>query len=593
MPRISSSGAPRIRFPERGWREIDLVAVRPGKARKNMLDSLHIENIAVIERADIRFDAGFNVLTGETGAGKSIVIDAINAVLGERASRDLVRTGSDTANVSAVFSELSAPVTAALGELGFEPDEDGLLLIQRSISAEGKGSCRINGRPATVSLLRTVGRMLVNIHGQHENQTLLNPERHVEYLDRLGNLLPLLETYREAYHRLCGIRRQLKDADMDETLKARRMDLLRYQIEEIEGARLQSGEQETLLAQREMYRNAGRIAEGLMAAKLILSGDEEEPGALSLLEQVSGALTSAGRYMEEAAAVSQRVETALYELQECAGDLRELTGRLDFDPAELDRVEERLEQIRRLTGKYGSTIEEVLDYLETARQELDDMELSEERVARLQQEEEQAATQAAEAAARLTEARRETARVLVREVMEQLVFLDMPNVAMEVSMEPVPLSSMGADRVEFLLSANPGEPAKPIARIASGGELSRVMLAIKSVLADADDIDTLIFDEIDTGISGRAAQKVGIKLRQTAVGSESRRRQVLCVTHLAQIAAQGHHHLLIQKSVRDGRTFTEVTVLDQRQRERELARIINGEVTPASLQAAAEMLQKV
>lgn len=558
-----------------------------------MLDSLHIENIAVIERADIQFDAGFNVLTGETGAGKSIVIDAINAVLGERANRDLVRTGSDTANVSAVFSGLSDSVAAALLELGFEPDEDGLLLIQRSISAEGKGSCRINGRPATVSLLRTVGRMLVNIHGQHENQTLLNPEKHVEYLDRLGDLLPLLETYREAYHRLCGIRRQLKDADMDETLKARRMDLLRYQIEEIEGARLQPGEEEILLSQRELYRNAGKIAEGLMAAKLILSGDEEEPGALSLLEQASASLTSAGRYMEDAAALSQRVETALYDLQECAGELRDLTGRLDFDPAELDRVEERLAEIRRLTGKYGATIEEVLAYLETARQELEDMELSDERIARLQREEAQAAREAEDAAARLTAARRETARVFAKEVMEQLTFLDMPSVTMEVAMEPAPLSSMGADRVEFLLSANPGEPAKPIARIASGGELSRVMLAIKSVLADADDIDTLIFDEIDTGISGRAAQKVGIKLRQTAVGSSARRRQVLCVTHLAQIAAQGHHHLLIQKSVRDGRTFTEVTPLDREQRERELARIISGEITPASLQAAAEMLRKV
>ena len=560
---------------------------------KSMLDSLHIENIAVIERADIQFDAGFNVLTGETGAGKSIVIDAINAVLGERASRDLVRTGSDTANVSAVFSGLSAPVASAIGELGFEPDEDGMLLIQRSISAEGKGACRINGRPATVSLLRAVGRMLVNIHGQHENQVLLNPERHVEYLDRLGNLSSLLEVYREAYHRLCEIRRQLKDADMDETMKARRMDLLRYQIEEIEAAQLQPGEEETLLSQRELYRNAGRIAEGLMTAKLTLSGDEEEPGVLSLLEQAVSALASAGRYMEDAAAVSQRVETALYELQECAGDLRELTGRLDFDPADLDRVEERLEQIRRLTGKYGATIEEVLEYLETARQELDDMELSEERVARLQREEETAAVQAEEAASRLTAARRETAGVLTKEVMEQLVFLDMPHVTMEVSMEPAPLSAMGADRIEFLLSANPGEPAKPIARIASGGELSRVMLAIKSVLADADDIDTLIFDEIDTGISGRAAQKVGIKLRQTAVGGGSRRRQVLCVTHLAQIAAQGHHHLLIQKSVRDGRTFTEVTPLDCERRKRELARIINGEVTPASLQAAEEMLQNI
>lgn len=559
-----------------------------------MLQSLYIENIAVIERADIAFDAGLNVLTGETGAGKSIVIDAINAVLGERISRDIVRTGSDEARVTALFSDLSPAAAEVLREWGIEPDEDGCLLIQRSISAEGKGTCRIGGRPVTVSILRDVGRRLVNIHGQHENQALLSPERHVAYLDRLGGHAPLLEAYRAVYERLCSLRRELDKADMDETMKARRIDLLRYQIDEIEAAELTAGEEEELEASRRLYRHAEAVAEGMMAAKEALSGDEDTMGALSRLEGAASALSGAGRYMEEAAVLSKRVENALYELEDCADELRDLLSRLEFDPAELDRVEARLDLIRRLFSKYGPGIPDVLAYAEQARQELDDIENADERQARLRQALAAAERDAAEAAARLTDARTKTAERFSKSVMEQLAFLDMPHVTMEVSITPASLSSGGADQVEFLMSANPGEPPRSIAKIASGGELSRVMLAIKSVLADADDIDTLVFDEIDAGISGRAAWKVGVKLRETARGSDgSRSRQVLCVTHLAQIAAQADHHLLIAKSVRDGRTYTDVRPLDEDGRMEELARIIGGEATPASREAAREMRGRV
>ena len=360
-----------------------------------MLVSLQIENIAVIEKAAIAFDAGFNALTGETGAGKSIVIDAINAVLGERISRDLVRTGSRSAGVSALFTDLSAGAAAALEELGYPPDEEGALLVQRTISADGKGTCRINGQLATVSILRSVGRLLVNIHGQHENQALLSPERHVEYLDRLGGLLPLLEEYRAAYRTMCGVRSRLEAADMDEAEKARRLDMLRFQTGEIEAAALQAGEEEALTAQRTLYRNAEKIAGAVIGARAALSGDEETEGALSGVSRAASAVRDAARYMEGAGELAQRMETALYELEECAGELRDYAQRLDFDPSELDETESRLEAIHRLKMKYGGTVEEILTYYERAQQELEAIETSDLLLSRLTKE-----LEAAEAAAR-------------------------------------------------------------------------------------------------------------------------------------------------------------------------------------------------
>lgn len=553
-----------------------------------MLSSLHIENIAVIEEAEINFDSGLNVLSGETGAGKSMVIDSINAVLGERISRDVVRNGSEQAKVTAVFTGISAKTSAALEELGYAPDEEQSLLIQRTISAEGKGNCRINGQPVTVSVLRTLGRMLVNIHGQHENQALLSPEKHVEYLDRLGGLIPMREVYSKAYQHLSEICRELEKVSMDDAVKARRLDMLHYQIEEIEEADLHAGEQEELAAQRALYRNAEKIANSLAAAHERLSGNDDSEGVLSLLKDAVAQLKDAGRYVDEMAVLSQKVESMLYDLEECAEEVRDYASHLDFESGDLERVEERLDQIHRMTSKYGPDEEAVLQFLENARRELDSIEMSDIRISQLQKEKESAEKTAYDLAKQLSDARRAAADDFAKNVCEQLAFMDMPGVRMKVEMEPVELGAGGIDKVEFLIAANAGETPKSIAKIASGGELSRIMLAIKSVMADVDDIDTLVFDEIDTGISGRAAQKVGVKLRETGCS-----RQILCVTHLAQIAAQAHHHFLIEKTVHNGRTFTDVTPLNEDGRERELARIIGGEVTTATLEAAREMREKV
>ncbi len=554
-----------------------------------MLDCLHIENIAVIERADIRFTAGFTALTGETGAGKSIVIDAINAVLGERTRRDLVRTGSDAAHVTALFSELSPYATEQLEALGFSPDEDGTLLIGRTISAEGKGSCSVNGRPATASLLREIGKVLVDLHGQHENQALFSADSHLAYLDRFGELTEQRERYAAAYREWRQIVKELDRVDLDESEKARKLDILSFQIDEIEAANLTAGEEEELIAKRDLFRNAEKVASQLNNANALLFGDEDSDGAVSMAEQAVSSVRHAARYLEKAEALSEQLQNALYELQAATEELQDLIDLLDFDPRELDEVENRLEVIRRLTSKYGATTADVLAFLENAKAEYRQIELSDEQLKQLTERERTAFAAAQREADALTDARLTAADRFAKAVKEQLTFLDMPNVTLTIDRQPIMLGANGADKIEFLLSANAGELPKPLARIASGGELSRIMLAIKSVLADADEVDTLIFDEIDTGISGRAALKVGARLRQTAE-SVGRRRQVLCVTHLAQIAAQANEHFLIEKTVRDGRTYTDVTQLSRADREQELARIIGGEVTGAAIQAAKEML---
>lgn len=557
-----------------------------------MLDCLYIENIAVIERAEIHFQEGFSALTGETGAGKSIIIDAINAVLGERTRRDLVRTGSDSARVSALFSELSAATTDQLAQLGFAPDEDGNLLITRTISAEGKTGCSVNGRPATASLLREIGRLLVDLHGQHENQQLLSVDQHLAYLDRFGELDGVRGEYAAIYREWHRVKRELAETDMNEQEKERRLDLLRYQINEIEAAELHVGEEEELQARRTLYRNAEKVAGQLQKTDALLFGDEDSDGAVSMAQQAVAAAVTSARYLTQAEEPAERLQAALYELQDAAEELRTVSESLDFDPRERDEAEERWEVLRRLTSKYGSTVEEVLEFLERARAELQNIEFADERLQRLTDEERRLHGQLEQAAERLTDQRQKTARRFAEAVKEQLAFLDMPSVSLVIDRQPAEYSAAGADRIEFLMSANVGEPPKPITRVASGGELSRIMLAIKSVLAEADEIDTLIFDEIDTGISGRAASRVGNRLRLTANSvSENRHRQVLCVTHLAQIAAQAQQHYLIEKSVRDGRTFTEVTLLSAEQREQELARIIGGAVTSANRQAAREMLE--
>lgn len=555
-----------------------------------MLQSLHIENVAVIERADIVFGRGLTVLTGETGAGKSIVIDAINAVLGERISRDAVRHGAERAFVSAVFTDVGRAVEDTLTELGFTPEEDGTLLIGRQIAADGKGSCRINGRPATVSVLRQIGRMLVNIHGQHENQTLLQPDSHIGYLDRLGSLVPLRDAYAAEYHAYCRIARRIRAATIGEDEKQRRSAELQQALEEIDAAHLQPGEEADLTERREVMRHAERLAQELTAARAALDGDDEDDedrGALARLSDAVGALRTAGGVSRELSQLAERLQSALYDVQACADEVRDAQRALAFDEGELTALEDRLMLVRQIARKYGGSESAALTRREELAAELDRIESNEAELADLRREQDAARERTVEAARRLTTARRSAADLFEKNVCEQLAFLDMPNVRLAVSMEPTALTATGGDKVEFLLSANPGEPPKSIARTASGGELSRIMLALKSVLSEVDDIGTLVFDEVDSGISGRAAARVGVLLRRIAAC-----RQVLCVTHLAQIAACGHAHLLVHKHVEDGRTFTAVQALDEAARREELARIIGGEVTDTALRAAEEMRRR-
>ena len=555
-----------------------------------MLQSLHIENVAVIERADIVFGRGLTVLTGETGAGKSIVIDAINAVLGERISRDAVRHGAERAFVSAVFTDVGRAVEDTLTELGFTPEEDGTLLIGRQIAADGKGSCRINGRPATVSVLRQIGRMLVNIHGQHENQNLLQPDSHIGYLDRLGGLVPLRDAYAAEYHAYCRIARRIRAATIGEDEKQRRSAELQQALEEIDAAHLQPGEEADLTERREVMRHAERLAQELTAARAALDGDDEDDedrGALARLSDAVGALRTAGGVSRELSQLAERLQSALYDVQACADEVRDAQRALAFDEGELTALEDRLMLVRQIARKYGGSESAALARREELAAELDRIESNEAELADLRREQDAARERTVEAARRLTAARRSAADLFEKNVCEQLAFLDMPNVRLAVSMEPTALTATGGDKVEFLLSANPGEPPKSIARTASGGELSRIMLALKSVLSEVDDIGTLVFDEVDSGISGRAAARVGVLLRRIAAC-----RQVLCVTHLAQIAACGHAHLLVHKHVEDGRTFTAVQALDEAARREELARIIGGEVTDTALRAAEEMRRR-
>ncbi|HOB36622.1 MAG TPA: DNA repair protein RecN [Candidatus Avimonas sp.] len=551
----------------------------------NMLSSLHIENIAVIEKAEIELGFGLNILTGETGAGKSIVIDAINAVLGERVSKDIVRTGSGEARITAVFTDISEKNLRQLNELGYPADEDGSLLIQRTISADGRGGCRINGQPSTISMLRTIGRMLVNIHGQHENQSLLSPETHLFYLEQIGGIVPLHEEYRRAYREMCRIKELLEQSKMDEGLKARKIDILQFQINEIEAAQIRPGEEEELSAQRDLYRNAEKIAVAISGAREQLLGGDGSAGALELLSDAVSQVNFAGQYVESMAELGKKLESLMYDLEEYSGELRDFFSQLDFEPDDLEQVEERLDLIRRLKSKYGGSEQAVLDYLEQAKKELEEIELSDVRIEQLNGELKRAESMVNELAKKLSDERRKAAKKFEQNVNEQLNYLDMPNVRFSVDIRPIEPGPNGIDRVEFLIAPNPGEPPKPIARIASGGELSRIMLALKSVMADADDIDTLIFDEIDSGISGMAASKIGIKLREI-----SEKRQVICVTHLAQISAQARNHFLIVKNVRGGRTYTDVLPLDYQGRVKELARIIGGVISEAALQTAREML---
>ncbi len=552
-----------------------------------MLVNLHIENVAVIERSDIEFRPGLNVLTGETGAGKSIVIDSINAILGERTSKELIRTGADRARVSALFADPSARVKEKMAQFGVEAEEDGSLLLQREISGEGKSVFRVNGRPVTASILKALGHLLINIHGQHENQDLLSPQLHIQYLDSMGGLEQDLAEYRAAYEEAVRLKRELSGMQMDDAEKERRIDLLRYQIEELENANLREGEQEELSARRTLFLHAEKVAQAVQTAWLAIHGGEESEGASQLITRAGESLQGIADFLPQAAGLAERLTELSYELEDLDAGLRDSGNAMDYQPAEVEQIEERLDLLYRLGLKYGHTEREMLDYLAQIKSELENIAFSEERREKLNRQYHEAALHAKELAQALSAKRSAVAEKFAAAVRGELAFLDMPGVQLVVDRQPCKLNGYGCDEIQFFISTNPGEPPKPIAKIASGGELSRIMLAIKNVLAEKDGIDTLIFDEVDTGISGRAAQKVGVKLRET-----SRGRQIICVTHLAQIAAQADTHLLIQKQVRTGRTFTDVQTLDFDGRRKELARIMGGaEMTDLQLQSAGEMLR--
>ena len=555
-----------------------------------MLQSLHIENVAVIEKTDITFGSGLTVLTGETGAGKSIVIDAINALLGERITRDVVRHGADRAYIAGVFDDLPREVLSFLQEQELTPEEDGTLLIQRSLTADGKGSCRVGGRPATVSVLRQLGRMLVNIHGQHENQALLSAERHVAYLDLLGELEGVKADYVAAYREYCRIRRTIKATAMDEQEKEFRTAQLTQWITVLEQANIKVGEEQELLARRELARHGEKISGYLRLVRGAMEDDDNggESGVLTRLTESVAALQAAGRVTDGLAPLAARLQSCLYDVQAVAEEAADFEDRLCFDENELNALEDRLALIGRLMKQHGVADEQaLLDKLADMQAELAGIQSSDAYLAELERQSDVAREATIAASRRLTAARKEAAVRFERDVQAQLAFMDMPHVRLAVSIEPTALTAAGGDAVEFLIASNPGEPPKSIAKTASGGELSRIMLALKSVLARVDDIDTLVFDEVDSGISGRAAAKVGTLMRRIAAT-----RQVLCVTHLAQIAACGHTHLLVSKSVEGGRTYTAVEALEEPACLQELARIMGGDVTAAALSAAEELRRR-
>ena len=554
-----------------------------------MLSLLHIENIALIQSADIRFEPGFNVLTGETGAGKSIVIDSIGAVLGERTSRELIRTGAKSALVTAVFTQV--PPLPWLEENGFPTGEEELLL-QRELQGDGRNVCRIDGKLVTVAQLRELGRQLLNIHGQHDGQQLLDPASHLGYLDQFGGCQPLLEDYQEAYRKWHDIRREMDKLQMDEAERSRRVDTLNYQIQELERAQLKAGEDEELSACRTLLRSAGKLMEAVQSAEFALSGDEDRDGACSLIAQAEGEVQGVSSISPELSELSEKLTALRCAADDAADTLRDLSRSFDFSPGELDQVEERLDLLYRLRKKYGPTVEDMLAYLDRCRKELDQIQYADDTLARLEKDLKKAQKEAARRGESLSQARREAAGALQARVQEELRQLDMPKVQFQTEFTPkggeAGMDETGLDEVQFLMSANLGEALKPIQKVASGGELARIMLALKNVLAEGDQIGTLVFDEVDTGVSGRAAQKVAEKMAQVARG-----KQVLCVTHLPQIAAMADTHFSVQKGEREGRTYTRLERLDRSQRREELARLIGGaSITPSLLESAEELLRQ-
>ena len=547
-----------------------------------VLSALRIENIAVIEQADLVFHPGFNVLTGETGAGKSIVIDAISAILGERAYRDMIRTGAAKASVQALFQQV--PELPWFQENGIAYEEE--TLIQREIYLDGKNVCRVNGQLLPVSILRKLGLQLVNIHGQRDSQQLFDEGYHLSYLDAFSGNEPLLTDYGEKFEAVAALRREIQRLTMDEGEKLRRTESLKFQIEEISTAHLKPREDEALEARRKLLQHAEKLSDGLDAAVAGLYGDEDSDGAAALLTQAERALAKLGGFDGALESLHARVADLMYQVQDVAEELRDRRADFAYSADELEEIESRLDVIHRLRRKYGACCRDILDYQDRAQKELDEIEFADDEIAHLKTKLGTAEEAAWEAARALRRARQAGAVRLQERVLEELRQLDMPRVQFQCSFTETELTASGADAVAFYMSANVGEALKPMNKVASGGELARIMLALKNVLAQQDRVDTLIFDEVDTGVSGRAAQKVAEKLHAVA-----RNKQVLCVTHLPQIAALADTHLLIAKGEREGRTYTTVTELDREGRKLELARIIGGAcITATTLKSAEEML---
>ena len=548
-----------------------------------MLSLLHIENIAVIERSDISFDQGFNVLTGETGAGKSIIIDAISAILGERAYRDMIRTGTNKASVRAVFTDV--PELSWFEENGVEYDPE--TVIQREVHLDGKNVCRVNGSLVSVSILRKLGMQLINIHGQHDSATLFDEANHLSFLDAFAANEALRADYGEKYEAVAKLRREIDRMTMDEGEKLRRMETLKYQIKEIEKADLRVGEDEELEERRKLLQNSEKIADGMNDAVENIYGSDDTDGAAGMLAAAERALARISRFSDHISGLHERVADLMYQVQDLAEEVRDARDDLAYSADELEEIEQRLDVIHKLRRKYGVTCVDILGYLEKAKKELDEIEFADDHLEKLKKKLLKAEKTAWDAALALRENRKQTAVSMSERILTELSQLDMPRVQFSCQFTELELTPNGADAVAFYMSANAGEALKPMSKVASGGELARIMLAMKNVLAERDQVNTLIFDEVDTGVSGRAAQKVAEKLRSVAA-----HKQVLCVTHLPQLAALANTHLLIAKAEREGRTYTTVTPLDIEGRKKELARIIGGtNITETTLKSAEEMLR--
>ena len=551
-----------------------------------MLSSLQIENVAVIQKGEVHFEPGLNVLTGETGAGKSILIDSINAILGNRTSKDLVRTGASKAVIRAAFEQVPSAVLDKLEQSGYERSE--ALLLSREITAEGKSSCRINGMPATAAVLRDLCGGLININGQHDSVGLLNPAHHLGILDDYAQNRTVFQEYYTLYRKLVQVKRELDALITDETEKQRKIDLLQYQVQEIEDAGLTAGEEQTLENRRKVLSNASAIRDRLAQSYALLSGSDDAAGAVDLLGETSNAVDAAAQLDPALTAAAGQLLDLYYNAKDVAADLIGRLDAYDTNDAELDEVEQRLDLLYRLKRKYGSTVEDVIAFGQKAREELDSIQHSQQRYDALQAEKLRLYAKAREKAEVLTQTRLKAFEELNTRISGTLDFLNMPGVRMTLRHTRGPLASHGQDSVEFYISTNPGEAPKPLAKIASGGELSRITLAIKNAMADKDAVPTVIYDEIDSGVSGKAAGRIGEVLRQSAQG-----HQILCITHTAQIAALADCHLLIQKNVSNERTYTEIHPLDENGRVEALARLISGDhVTELSRANAREMLQE-